>query len=205
MNLDTELYIDEYLKETKYILSKIDYEEISKAIDVLVRVREDGGRLFILGVGGSSATASHAVNDFRKICEIETYSATENVAELTAHTNDSGWENSLSNWLIESKVNYNDVVLFLSVGGGDVRKNISINLIEAMDEATIRDASTIAIVGRDGGYLRQRAYATILIPPIYPKRITPHTEEIHGVILHLLASSPQLKKSETTWESIGNK
>ena len=194
-------FIKQYLNETSQIVSCIDIGSIKKAISILTGVKKNKGRLFILGIGGSSSTAGHAVNDFRKICNIESYSATDNSAELTAITNDSGWENSFCDWLFESNLTNNDCLLIFSVGGGNLEKNISRNLIKAVDQASYSGTRVIGIVGRDGGYVKKHADATILVPVIEDKRVTPHTEGISAVILHLLVSHPDLYSYPTKWES----
>lgn len=198
-------FISEYLSETSTIANQININDVQEVAKILVNTKKNDGRLFILGVGGSSSAASHAVNDFRKICGIETYCPTDNVAELTARTNDSGWETVFSEWLKVNKLKSEDTVLVLSVGGGDYNRNISVNLIHAINYAFERFSKVVGIVGRDGGYVRRRADASVIIPPLVIERITPHTEEFHAVILHLLATHPELKEYETTWESEGKK
>ena len=194
-------FADEYIIETITILSKIDRSPIDKIAEALRVVRGNDGRLFILGVGGSAGTSSHAVNDFRKICNIETYSPIDNVSELTARINDQGWDNCFSNWLEASKLKANDAILVLSVGGGNQVKNVSMNLVRAIDYAEEKGAYICGIVGRDGGYTNERANDCLIIPPLSPDRITPHTEGLCGVLLHLLVSHPILKVNNTMWES----
>jgi len=194
------LFSKEYLNETSKIANLINYSDIEEAVKILVNTRENGGRLFIIGAGGSASTSSHAVNDFRKICKIESYSPLDNTAELTALINDEGWEHVFELWLSESKLNKNDTLLIFSVGGGDLDKNISANLVRALYYAISRGASTIGIVGRDGGWTARLANCTILIPTINNARITPHVEEFGGIILHLLVSHPLLQINKTTWE-----
>lgn len=191
-----EKFIAQYLLETQEIVGKINYDDILRVSDILKKVN----RLFILGVGGSAATASHAVNDFRKIAGIEAYAPTDNVAELTARTNDDGWETVFVNWLRGSHLTSKDGILIFSVGGGNEEKNISVNLIRAIQYAKWIGASIIGIVCRDDGYTAKVADACIIIPTVNPETITPHCEEFHSIILHLLVSSPDLKKHETKWE-----
>lgn len=190
-----------YISETISILSFIDWKIVEKIAEGLCNVRNNNGRLFVLGVGGSAGTASHAVNDFRKICELETYSPVDNVSELTARINDQGFENCFSEWLKGSKLNEFDAILILSVGGGDADKNISMNLIKAIDYAKTKHTAVYGVVGRDGGYTKQMADACVVIPTISQDRITPHTEGLCSVMLHLLVSHPNLKVSQTKWES----
>jgi D-sedoheptulose 7-phosphate isomerase len=184
--MDAGIYTEQYLKETKQIVHSIDQKEIVKSIVLLRRLKEAGGRLFILGVGGSAANASHAVNDFRKIAGIEAYAPTDNVAELTARTNDEGWNTTFSKWLETSKLNENDALLILSVGGGSLAT--SLNIKEAIDYALEKKAKITAIVSRDGGYARQKADACVLIPVVSPDRITPHAEGWQGVVWHLIVN-----------------
>jgi D-sedoheptulose 7-phosphate isomerase len=182
-----DLYVDQYLKETSDIVNTIDRSEIKKAVELLSSLKKNNGRLFILGVGGSSANASHAVNDFRKISGIEAYAPTDNVAELTARTNDEGWNTTFVRWLETSRLNKNDALLILSVGGGS--ETTSMNIKEAVDLAKKRSATIIGIVSRDGGYTKQNANACVLIPVVSKERITPHAEGWQGVIWHLLVNA----------------
>jgi D-sedoheptulose 7-phosphate isomerase len=200
-----ENFSDLFLKEASQIISQIDTQAIEKTADILSEVKANKGRLFILGVGGSAASASHAVNDFRKICNFEAYCPTDNVAELTARTNDEGWDTVFSQWLKGSNLNKNDALLIFSVGGGNAEKNISVNLIRAIEYAKIVKAKITAVVGRDGGFAAKNADAYVLIPTINADHITPHTEAFHGVIWHLLVSHPKLKSTTTKWESVGAK
>lgn len=195
-------FSEEYIVETNKILSNLDFEQIEKIAIGLNNTRNIGGRLFILGVGGSAGTASHAVNDFRKICKIETYTPIDNVSELTATTNDEGWENCFVNWLKTSHINHKDSILVLSVGGGNQEKNVSMNIVHAINYAKINGLSIYGITGKDGGYTKQNSSACLVIPPLISNRITPHTEGICSVILHLLVSHPVLKIAQTKWESI---
>jgi len=192
-------FAKEYLSETIDILSSIDQTEIAKLITHLVGLREVGGRLFILGVGGSAAHASHAVNDFRKLCNIEAYTPTDNVSELSAMVNDDGWETSFAIWLKGSHLCAEDGILVFSVGGGCREKNVSINLTLAIDLAKEVGAKVLGIVGRDGGYAAKKADACVVIPPLYPARVTPHTEGLCAVIWHLLVSHPDLQRTSTKW------
>jgi len=180
-------YTEQYLKETIEITQTIDKDEIVKTIEILSTLQKTGGRLFIIGVGGSAASASHAVNDFRKIAGIETYTPTDNVAELTARTNDDGWHTTFTEWLKTSKLSEKDVLLVLSVGGGS--DTTSLNIKEAIDLALERKSKITAIVSRDGGYAKKNADACILVPVISEKRITPHAEGWHGVVWHLIVNA----------------
>jgi D-sedoheptulose 7-phosphate isomerase len=180
-------YIQQYLMETSQITNSIDQNEIAKAIELLSDLRKSGGRLFIIGVGGSAANASHAVNDFRKIAGIEAYAPTDNVSELTARTNDEGWNTTFNKWLETSKLNSSDALLILSVGGGSA--TTSLNIKEAIDYAVEKEAKITAIVSRDGGYAKQKANVCILIPVVSPDRITPHAEGWQGVVWHLIVNA----------------
>jgi D-sedoheptulose 7-phosphate isomerase len=189
-----------YLDETVRVVSAIDVSAVEAVAAGLAAVRERGGRLFVLGVGGSAGHASHAVNDFRKICDIEAYAPTDNVSELTARVNDDGWDTSFSAWLEGSRLRSDDAVLVFSVGGGDVERAISANLVRAVELARERGASVYGIVGRDGGHTARVADAAVVIPPLVPERTTPHTEGLCAVVWHLLVSHPALQMSGTTWE-----
>jgi len=180
-------YTTQYLAETKQIADGVDQLEIVKAIEILSTIRENGGRLFILGVGGSAANASHAVNDFRKIAGIETYAPTDNVSELTARTNDEGWDTTFVEWLKTSKISNKDAILIFSVGGGS--EHTSLNIKRAIDLAKECNTKIIGIVSRDGGYTRQNADACVLVPVVANKRITPHAEGWQGVIWHLIVNA----------------
>ena len=194
-------YIKKYLEQTSKIASMLDQNSIFKAVSILKEVREKRGRLFILGVGGSAGNASHAVNDFRKIAGIEAYAPTDNVSELTARTNDDGWDSVFRNWLRVSNINSNDVILVFSVGGGNVEKNISVNLVMALKLAKQVNAKIIGIVSRDGGYTKEVADSCILIPTLSPETVTPHAEEFQAVVWHLLVSHPEVQMNEMKWES----
>src|SRR5438477_3340577 len=194
-------YSAQHLQETSQIVSQLDPALCEKAIDLLVAVRERGGRLFILGVGGSAANASHAVNDFRKLAGIEAYAPTDNVSEVTACTNDDGWNSVFAEWLKGSRLNGKDAILVLSVGGGSLEKNVSPNLVSALQLAKQRGSAILGIVGRAGGYTAQVADVAIVIPTVNPANITPHTEAFQAIVLHLWTSHPTLKLTETKWES----
>ena len=191
-----------FLAEAAEIIAKLDTSRIEQAAELLAATRIAGGRLFILGVGGSAANASHAVNDFRKIAGIEAYAPTDNVSELTARTNDEGWASIFDSWLRTSRLRHNDLLLILSVGGGNLEQNVSPNLVAALQYAKSVGAKIIGIVGRDGGYTATVADACILIPTINPAHITPHTEAFQAVVWHLLVSHPAIKMQSTKWESI---
>lgn len=195
-------FADQYLKETTDIIAAIDRNAVEKVVKGLGRVRRRGGRLFILGVGGSAGHAGHAVNDFRKICHFEAYAPTDNVSELTARINDDGWETTFSEWLKGSRLGSKDAVLVFSVGGGNRQKNISVNLVRALELAKSVGAATFGIVGSADGFTAKAADACVVIPPLRPERRTPHTEGLAAVIWHLIVSHPALKVSETKWESV---
>jgi len=194
-------YSHQHLKEAAQIISQLDPETCERAVRLLGDVRARGGRLFILGVGGSAANASHAVNDFRKIAGFESYAPTDNVSELTARTNDEGWPSVFAEWLKGSRLNKDDALLVLSVGGGDVGKNISANLVAALQLAKERGASILGLVGRDGGHTGKVADVVICIPTVNPDNVTPHTEAFQAMLWHLFVSHPSLKTSQTKWES----
>ncbi|HTZ50359.1 MAG TPA: SIS domain-containing protein [Spirochaetia bacterium] len=194
-------FAETHLKETAEIAARIDTAAVEKVVDILASVRAGGGRLFILGVGGSAGSASHAVNDFRKLVGLEAYAPTDNVSELTARTNDEGWATVLVEWLKTSRVGARDAVLVLSVGGGSLEKNISPNIVTALQHAKQVGARIVGIVGRDGGYTARAADACVLIPTVNPDSITPHTESFHAVVWHLMVSHPKLKAMPTKWES----
>lgn len=191
-----------FLEETVKVVEALNADDIEAVAQGLRGVRESGGRLFILGVGGSAGHASHAVNDFRKICGFEAYAPTDNVSELTARINDEGWDGAFAAWLKGSRIRAEDGLLIFSVGGGAVEKNVSVNLVRAMETAKSVGAKSFGIVGRDGGATRQLAEASVVIPPLYPERTTPHTEGICAVVWHLLVSHAALKVEATKWESV---
>jgi len=194
-------YAAQHLKEATEIINKIDIESIEKVADLLAKVKSDQGRIFFLGVGGSAGNCSHAVNDFRKIVEIESYAPTDNVSELTARTNDDGWPSIFEPWLKLSKLNSKDAVFIFSVGGGNLEKNISPNLVNALRFAKTVGAKITGVVGRDGGYTAQVADACVIIPTVNLETITPHSEAFQAVVWHLLVSHPKLKENQTKWES----
>ena len=191
-----------FLRETVEVINSIDTAAIESAAKVLRQVRDRGGRLFILGVGGSAGHASHAVNDFRKICGFESYTPTDNVSELTARINDEGWDSCFSGWLEGSHLGPKDGLLVFSVGGGNKEKNVSVNLVRALELAKSVKASVVGVVGKDGGFTKQVADACVVLPPLFQERITPHTEGLAAVVWHLLVSHPELKKNQTKWESV---
>ncbi len=195
-------FISTYLSEVSGIAQKINQESVNKLAELLVEVRGRGGRLFILGVGGSAGNASHAVNDFRKITGIEAYAPTDNVSELTARTNDEGWESVFAAWLKGSRLCAKDMVLVFSVGGGNAKKNVSANLVSALKLAKQVGAAVGGIVGPKGGYTAEVADACVIIPEADASRITPHSESFQAVIWHLLVSDPRLKTTQTKWESL---
>jgi D-sedoheptulose 7-phosphate isomerase len=199
--LPTMTYSEQHLAETVEIVRQIRCAEIEKMADLLLAVRERGGRLFFLGVGGSAANASHAVNDFRKIAGIECYAPTDNVSELTARTNDEGWASVFVEWLRGSHLNEKDAIMVFSVGGGDLERNVSPNLVLALQHAKEVNASVLGIVGRDGGYTATVADAVSIVPTVNPQNVTPHSEAFQAVIWHLLVSHPKLKVQPTKWET----
>ena len=194
-------FTKQFLAEVQQVTAQLDEAAIEKCADELAAIRERGGRLFILGVGGSAGNAGHAVNDFRKICGFEAYAPTDNVSELTARTNDEGWATVFSEWLKGSRINAKDGLLIFSVGGGNLEKNVSPNLVSAIQVAKQVGASVVGIVGRDGGYTAQQATACVIVPTVNPTHVTPHSEAFQGVIWHLLVSHPKLKVAATKWES----
>jgi D-sedoheptulose 7-phosphate isomerase len=195
-------FAETYLAEVQIVAGRLDAASIERAAALLAGTRADGGRLFILGVGGSAANASHAVNDFRKIVNLEAYAPTDNVSELTARTNDEGWAGVFESWLRGSHLRSQDCVLVLSVGGGDIEKGVSPNLVVAPKYVQTVGAKIVAIVGRDGGFAARVADASVIIPTVNPVHVTPHSEAFQAVVWHLLVSHPLLKQSETKWESV---
>jgi D-sedoheptulose 7-phosphate isomerase len=192
-------FAEQFLAEAVEVIRLTRPDVLEAAVDLLAEVRGRSGRLFILGVGGSAANASHAVNDFRKLCGFEAYAPTDNVAELTARTNDQGWNSVFSEWLKGSRLSPNDCVLVLSVGGGDVELNVSLNLVEALRYAKRVGAAVLGIVGRDGGYTAQVADVCVIVPTVSPSHVTPHTEAFQAVFWHLFVSHPKLKRAATKW------
>ena len=195
-------FAETYLRETADIVAVLDSEVIEKMVEGLARVRDGGGRLFILGVGGSAGHAGHAVNDFRKICGFEAYAPTDNVAELTARANDEGWDTVFAEWLKGSRLDGDDAVLVFSVGGGNEDKGVSVNIVRAIELARAKGAAVFGVVGSDQGATARQADACVVIPPLFDARITPHTEGLASVVSHLIVSHPALKNAETKWESM---
>jgi D-sedoheptulose 7-phosphate isomerase len=199
---ETVDFSQKFLQESSEIISRFDLRVIERSVEILAATRARKARLFILGVGGSAANASHAVNDFRKIAGIEAYAPTDNVSELTARTNDEGWATVFENWLRVSQLRSDDTVMVFSVGGGNIEKQVSPNLVAALNYAKEVGAKIIGIVGRDGGYTAQVADACVIVPTVNPVHVTPHSEAFQAVIWHLMVSHPALKASETKWESV---
>jgi D-sedoheptulose 7-phosphate isomerase len=195
-------FAQQFLSEAKEVIDGLDLEQIERTAALLATTRAAGGRLFILGVGGSAANASHAVNDFRKIAGMEAYAPTDNVSELTARTNDEGWATVFESWLRGSRLRKEDAVLVFSVGGGNLEKNVSPNLVKALEYAKSVGARILGIVGRDGGYTAQVADACVIVPTVNPVHTTPHAEAFQAVVWHLLVSHPGVKQAETKWESV---
>ncbi len=194
-------YITEHLNESKKIIDLIDKKNIEGIVRIILDVKKNNGRLFFLGVGGSAANASHAVNDFRKIAGIESYTPTDNVSELTARTNDDGWESVFVNWLKCNKIDSDDCIFIFSVGGGNKEKNISVNLIHAIDYAKEKGCKIVGVVGKDGGYTAKVADCCVIIPVVNDESITPHSEAFQGVVWHLIVSHPDIKANQMKWES----
>lgn len=188
-----------FLKESSEICSTLDYQKIDEMAEIIAKLRETKGRLFLLGVGGSAANCSHAVNDFRKLCGIEAYAPTDNVSELTARTNDEGWETVFSGWLEISRLNEDDLIFVMSVGGGNAEKNVSMNLVHALDFAVERKAKIVGIVGRDGGHAAKVGDTVVVVPTVASDRVTPHAEAFQAVIWHCLVSHPVLQTQQTKW------
>jgi D-sedoheptulose 7-phosphate isomerase len=198
----TETFSSTFLSESANILAEIDTTSIERTASGLASIRDQGGRLFILGVGGSAGHASHAVNDFRKLCDFEAYAPTDNVSELTARANDEGWDSTFEGWLRGSRLNERDAILVFSVGGGSVEHNVSVNLVRAIDLAVTTKTAIFGIVGRDGGYTKRHADECIVIPPLFDDHVTPHTEGLCAVVWHLLVSHPSLSRTTAKWESM---
>lgn len=194
-------YTEKHLRESVEVIQKLDVAAVENMASMLSELREREGRLFFLGVGGSAGNCSHAVNDFRKIVGIESYAPTDNVSELTARTNDEGWASVFVEWLKVSKLRASDMLFIFSVGGGDVEKNISPNLVQALKYAKEIGSKIVGVVGRDGGYTARVADACVVIPTVNPDTVTPHTEAFHAIVWHLLVSHPKLKARQTKWES----
>ena len=195
-------YTDEYMEDVKLVAAKIDRKAVEKIVDIVLDISKSGGRLFFLGVGGGAGNASHAVNDFRKIAGIESYSPSDNVSELTARINDDGWESCFTAWLKGSNLNSKDGVFVFSVGGGNQEKNVSVNLVKALEYAKNVRAKVLGVVGRDGGYTGKVADGCVIIPTVNPSTVTPNTESFQSVIWHLIVSHPRLIAAEMKWESV---
>jgi D-sedoheptulose 7-phosphate isomerase len=195
-------FSQQYLAEARDILAQLDASAIERVVELLAAARDAGGRLFILGVGGSAANASHAVNDFRKIAGIEAYAPTDNVSELTARTNDEGWSTVFEAWLRVSRLSANDAVLVFSVGGGNLERGVSPSLVAALQFARAAGARIAGVVGRDGGYTAQVADACVIVPTLNPAHVTPHAEALQAVVWHLIVSHPAIKRAQTKWESL---
>lgn len=195
-------YTKEYIEEIHRVTDGLDQGVIERMIQLLVDVREKGGRLFFLGVGGGAGNATHAVNDFRKICGIESYTPTDNISELSARINDDGWDSAFANWLKGSRLNDRDGIFVFSVGGGNPEKNISMNLVRALEYAKECGAKIFGVVGRDGGYTAKVADACVIVPTVNPETVTPHTEAFQAVVWHLIVSHPAMKINEMKWESV---
>ncbi|MGE5538005.1 MAG: SIS domain-containing protein [Gemmatimonas sp.] len=194
-------HVETYFQQVGEIARTLDLAAIDRIAEGLAKVREGGGRLFVLGVGGSAGNASHSVNDFRKLCGIEAYAPTDNVSELTARTNDEGWETVFAAWLRTSRANDKDAIFVFSVGGGDAERNISANLVYALDEAKKRGLKVFGVVGRNGGHTKKIGDDVVVVPTVDSALITPHTEAFHAVVWHCLVSHPKLQIQETKWES----
>lgn len=195
------LFAHQYLEEAKIIIDKLDHQAIEKMTELLVALRERGGRLFLVGVGGGAGHAGHAVNDFRKLAGIESYSPSDNISELTARTNDEGWDTTYSAWMKVSKLNSKDMLFVFSVGGGDLEKNISPNIVRAVQYAKEVGANIIGVLGRNGGYTASVADACVIVPTVNPEMVTPHTESFQALVWHLLVSDPRLQQMSNKWES----
>jgi len=195
----SDQHIDEYFQQVKTIVDQIDKQQIAALVQALVELRKGGGRLFLLGVGGSAGNASHAVNDFRKLCALEAYAPTDNVSELSARINDEGWDGALAAWLKVSRLSSKDALLIFSVGGGNLAKKVSVNLIQAIDLARERQAKVFGIVGRDGGHTKMAGDVVVVIPPVDVKNVTPHSEAFQAVVWHCLVSHPDLQTAPTKW------
>ena len=199
------IYSDAHLSELIEIIKKIETKQIEKMVELILNVRNEKGRIFFLGVGGSAGNCSHAVNDFRKIIGVESYAPTDNVSELTARTNDEGWSTIFSEWLKVSNLNSKDLIFVFSVGGGNLEKNISPNIVEALKYGKLIGCKLVGVVGRDGGYTSKVADVCVIIPTVNEKTITPHTEAFQAVVWHLIVSHPKLKLNETMLESVSKK
>lgn len=199
MNTAPKTHTQTFFDLSSQAAREIDHAAIERMAQSLRQVRERGGRLFLLGVGGSAANCAHAVNDFRKLCDIETYAPTDNVSELTARTNDEGWETVFTGWLRTSRANDKDAVLVMSVGGGNAERGVSVNIVRALDEAKSRGLTILGIVGRDGGYTRQMAEVAVVVPTVHDGLVTPITEAFQALVWHCLVSHPDLQVAATKW------
>lgn len=197
-------HLRRFLEEASQVAQQLDVDVVDRMVERLVRLREEGGRLFLCGVGGSAGNCSHAVNDFRKIAGIDAYSPVDNVSELTARTNDEGWDSVFAGWLRVSRAGGQDVLFIMSVGGGSRERNISTNLVLAVDEAKARGMDVLGIVGRDGGYTKLRGDIVLIIPTVNPSNVTPHTEAFQAVIWHCIVCDPRLMRQGNKWETAGN-
>jgi len=195
-------YTNEFLEESKNIIDKLNRDQIEKSVELIIKTRENKGRIFFIGVGGGAGHCSHAVNDFRKIAGIESYTPVDNVSELSARTNDDGWDSVFKAWLKTSKINENDLMFVFSVGGGNIEKKISTNIVTALEYAKSKNAKVIGVVGRDGGHTAKVADACVIIPPLNPKTITPQTESFQALLWHLIVSHPKVCINEMKWESV---
>jgi D-sedoheptulose 7-phosphate isomerase len=192
-------HVSKYFAQVAELATQIDQGQIEGMADGLAALRERGGRLFFIGVGGSAGNCSHAVNDFRKLCGIESYAPTDNVSELTARTNDEGWETVFSEWLVTSNADKDDALFVMSVGGGNLEKNVSVNIVRALETAKARGMTVFGIVGRDGGHTKRLGQHVVVVPTVDPDLVTPHTEAFHAVVWHCLVSHPRLQKRATKW------
>ncbi|MBI4596937.1 MAG: SIS domain-containing protein [Candidatus Omnitrophica bacterium] len=199
-----ETFLTRYFEEASHVARALDVEVVDRMVQRLVKLRDEGGRLFLCGVGGGAGNCSHAVNDFRKLAGIEAYSPVDNVSELTARANDEGWDTVFAGWLRGSRAGARDVLLVFSVGGGDRKRNISANLVAAIDEAKARGMDVLGIVGRDGGYTKQRGDIVLVIPTVNPQSITPHTEAFQAVVWHGIVCDPRLMAHSNTWERLAS-
>lgn len=195
-------HCERYFRETARIAGALDPDKVERMVDELVALRARGGRLFLLGVGGSAANCSHAVNDFRKLCGIEAYTPVDNVSELTARTNDEGWNTVFDSWLVTSKANEKDAILVFSVGGGDADRNISANIVAGLDVAKARGCRILGVIGRESGYVNKVGDEVLVVPCVDPARVTPHTEAFQAVVWHCIVSHPELQERVTTWERL---
>ena len=195
----TSAHVTKYFGQVGEVAARLDHAQIDGMVEGLAALQERGGRLFFIGVGGSAGNCSHAVNDFRKLCGIESYAPTDNVSELTARTNDEGWETVFSEWLVTSRADKDDALFVMSVGGGNLEKNVSVNIVRALETAKSRGMTIFGIVGRDGGHTKRLGKHVVVVPTVDPDLVTPHTEAFHAVVWHCLVSHPRLQKRATKW------